>query len=47
MVQKLFDKEKFNDKENVFEAMPIKWINQSRRTGRGPADAKHFSWNIY
>jgi len=21
-----------------FEAMPIKWINQSRQTGRGPPD---------
>jgi len=23
----------------VFEVMPIKWINQSRQTGRGPSDA--------
>jgi len=28
--------------ENIygfFEAMPIKWINQSPQTGRGPPDA--------
>jgi len=27
------------DKETFFEAMPIKWINQSRRVGRSPLDA--------
>jgi len=25
--------------KKCFEAMPIKWINQSRRTGRGPPAA--------